>query len=122
MRPNDDIDAGEILGQVREFSRGLNADRTNLTTANNEGLDIEASISRVMPQIITPEHLQQAQQLKQLSARYQQSRDLLSVGAYVPGGDPETDLAIAKQQQMAHYLRQGLNEGGQQLGQNASSG
>jgi len=47
VRPNDDIDAGEILDQVREFGRGLNADRTNLTTANNEGLDIEASIEAV---------------------------------------------------------------------------
>ena len=83
-------------------------------------IDIEASISRVMPQVVTPEHLQLAQRFKRFWSRYQQSRDLLSVGAYVPGGDPETDLAIAKQQQMAHYLRQGLNEGGQQLGQNAA--
>lgn len=83
-------------------------------------IDIEASISRVMPQVVTPEHLQLAQRFKRFWSRYQQSRDLLSVGAYVPGGDPETDLAIAKQQQMAHYLRQGLNEGGQQLAQNAS--
>ncbi|HTN31267.1 MAG TPA: flagellar protein export ATPase FliI [Pseudomonas sp.] len=83
-------------------------------------IDIEASISRVMPQVVTPEHQQLAQRFKRFWSRYQQSRDLLSVGAYVPGGDPETDLAIAKQQQMAHYLRQGLNEGGQQLGQNAA--
>jgi flagellum-specific ATP synthase len=83
-------------------------------------IDIEASISRVMPQVVTPEHQQLAQRFKRFWSRYQQSRDLLSVGAYVPGGDPETDLAIAKQQQMAHYLRQGLNEGGQLLGQNAA--
>ena len=47
VRPNDDIDAGEILDQVREFSRRLNADHTNLSTANSEGLDIEASIEAV---------------------------------------------------------------------------
>jgi hypothetical protein len=47
VQPNDDIDASEILGQVREFGRKLNADRTNLTTANNEGLDIPASIEAV---------------------------------------------------------------------------
>ncbi|HLT04087.1 MAG TPA: flagellar protein export ATPase FliI [Pseudomonas sp.] len=83
-------------------------------------IDIEASISRVMPQVVSPEHLQLAQRFKRYWSRYQQSRDLLSVGAYVPGGDPETDLAIAKQQQMGHYLRQGLNEGGQKLEQNAA--
>ena len=48
------------------------------------------------------------------------SVNLVEQSASVAGGDPETDLAIAKQQQMAHYLRQGLNEGGQQLGQNAA--
>ena len=73
-------------------------------------IDIEASISRVMPQVVSPEHLREAQRFKQLWSRYQQSRDLISVGAYVPGGDPETDLAIARQPQMVQFLRQGLRE------------
>ena len=83
-------------------------------------IDIEASISRVMPQVVSPEHLQLAQRFKRFWSRYRQSRDLLSVGAYVPGGDPEADLAIAKQQNMSRYLRQSLNEGGQKLEQNAA--
>lgn len=73
-------------------------------------IDIEASISRAMPQIITPEHLQQAQRLKQLYARYQQSRDLISVGAYAAGSDPLTDKAIAKLPAIQTFLRQGLQE------------
>ena len=73
-------------------------------------IDIEASISRVMPSVVSPQHLAQAQQFKQLWSRYQQSRDLISVGAYVPGGDRETDLAIALQPVLVRYLRQGLNE------------
>ncbi|MFN9588458.1 MAG: flagellum-specific ATP synthase FliI, partial [Pseudomonadaceae bacterium] len=73
-------------------------------------IDIESSISRVMPQVVPPEQLKQAQRFKQLWARYQQSRDLISVGAYVPGGDADTDLAIARQPTMAQYLRQGLDE------------
>ena len=73
-------------------------------------VDIESSISRVMPQVVPPEQLKQAQRFKQLWSRYQQSRDLISVGAYVPGGDADTDLAIARQPIMAQYLRQGLDE------------
>jgi len=73
-------------------------------------IDIEASISRVMPQVVPPEQLKQAQRFKQLWSRYQQSRDLISVGAYVPGGDADTDLAIARQPLMAQYLRQGLDD------------
>lgn len=73
-------------------------------------IDIEASISRAMPQIVPPEHLQQAQLLKQLYARYQQNRDLISVGAYAAGSDPMTDKAIAKIPGIQGFLRQGLRE------------
>ncbi|MFG5861402.1 flagellar protein export ATPase FliI [Metapseudomonas sp. CR1201] len=73
-------------------------------------IDIEASISRVMPQVVSPEHMKMAQRFKQLWSRYQQSRDLISVGAYVAGGDPDTDLAIARQPAMSAFLRQGLEE------------
>jgi flagellum-specific ATP synthase len=73
-------------------------------------IDIEASISRVMPQVISPQHLRESQRFKQLWSRYQQTRDLISVGAYVPGGDPQTDLAIALQPQMVKYLCQSLDE------------
>jgi flagellum-specific ATP synthase len=73
-------------------------------------IDIEASISRVMPAVVSPEHMVRAQYFKQLWSRYQQSRDLISVGAYVAGGDRETDLAISLQPQLVKYLRQGLND------------
>jgi len=73
-------------------------------------IDVEASISRVMPHIITPEQLSMAQRFKQLYARYQQTRDLISVGAYAAGSDPETDFAIERYQPMKRFLQQGLNE------------
>ncbi|MEX6503066.1 flagellar protein export ATPase FliI [Pseudomonas zhanjiangensis] len=73
-------------------------------------IDIEASISRVMPQVVSPEQLRYAQRFKQLWSRYQQSRDLISVGAYVAGGDADTDLAIARQPAMVSFLRQGLGD------------
>tara|TARA_R110001592_G_scaffold138511_6_gene357801 strand:- start:13488 stop:14840 length:1353 start_codon:yes stop_codon:yes gene_type:complete len=73
-------------------------------------IDIEASISRVMPHITTNEHLQDAMRFKQIFARYQQARDLISVGAYVPGSDPQTDFAIEKIDKMKEFLKQGLKE------------
>jgi len=54
--------------------------------------------------------LRQAQKFKQLWSRLSQSRDLISVGAYVAGGDPETDLAIALQPKLVDFLRQRLDE------------
>ena len=73
-------------------------------------IDIEASISRVMPHVVSMEQLNQAQRFKQLYARYQQTSDLISVGAYVAGSDPEIDFAIERFPAMKRFLQQGLNE------------
>jgi flagellum-specific ATP synthase len=73
-------------------------------------IDIEASISRVMPAVVSPDHMARAQHFKQLWSRYQQTRDLISVGAYVAGGDRETDMAIALQPALVRYQRQGLRD------------
>lgn len=73
-------------------------------------IDIEASISRVMPQIVDAEHLNAALQFKRLFSRYQQNADLIAVGAYVPGADALTDLAIKMLPQLQSYLQQGMFE------------
>ncbi len=73
-------------------------------------IDVEQSISRAMPQIVAPEHLQAAMGFKQIYAKYQQSSDLISVGAYMKGSDPETDFAIERMPLMREFLQQGLNE------------
>ena len=73
-------------------------------------IDVEASISRVMPAIVDSEHLHKAQQFKQLLARYRESRDLINIGAYVSGADPQTDLAITMKDSMRNFLRQTMQE------------
>lgn len=47
VRPNDDINAGEILGQVRELSDALGSTSTKVTTSSGDGLDINAAIEAV---------------------------------------------------------------------------
>ena len=68
-------------------------------------IDVEASISRVMPQVTETEHFSRAQRFKQVYSRYQQARDLISVGAYVKGSDPETDFAITHIGNMRQFLQ-----------------
>lgn len=73
-------------------------------------IDVEASVSRVMPHVTEKDHFARAQRFKQVYSRYQQARDLISVGAYVKGSDPETDFAIRYIDAMRDFLQQGLNE------------
>ncbi len=73
-------------------------------------IDIEASISRVMNEIVTPEHVEIARRLKQQYSIYQQNRDLISVGAYTPGSNPAIDEAIAYYPPIMDFLSQNISE------------
>ena len=73
-------------------------------------IDVEASISRVMHDIVPSAQLQQARRLKQLLSTYEQSRDLIAIGAYQHGSDPRIDAAIAAQSGIREFLRQDLHD------------
>jgi len=73
-------------------------------------IDIEASISRVMSHLVSPQHQALVQRFKHLYAHYQRNRDLISVGAYVRGSDPLLDEAIRLYPRMEQFLKQGMFE------------
>jgi flagellum-specific ATP synthase len=73
-------------------------------------IDIEASISRVMHTVVTGQHEGQARQFRHWWSLYEQNRDLLSVGAYKPGSNPDLDRAIALRPHMSAFLKQGMHE------------
>ncbi|SHI10497.1 flagellar protein export ATPase FliI [Ferrimonas marina] len=73
-------------------------------------IDIEASISRVMPQVTEEAHLQAAQLIKQLWSAYRQNQDLIAIGAYSQGSDPKVDKAIALQPAFTAFLRQPMTQ------------
>lgn len=73
-------------------------------------VDIQASVSRSMAAVVDQSHLRSALKVKQLYARYQQSRDLINVGAYVIGADKITDLAVSCQPAIEAFLTQSHDE------------
>ncbi|QSA98539.1 flagellar protein export ATPase FliI [Methylococcus sp. EFPC2] len=77
--------------------------------AHYPAIDIEASVSRVMPDIVTPEHMACSRQLKKLYSIFQQNRDLISVGAYQSGADPRIDEAIRMNPGIMAFLQQDMN-------------
>jgi flagellum-specific ATP synthase len=80
-------------------------------------IDVEASISRVMHDIVPASQMQQARRLKQLLSTYEHNRDLIAIGAYQQGSDPRIDAAVAAQGGIRDFLRQDLHE---RVGQQAS--
>ncbi len=73
-------------------------------------IDIETSISRLAPQIASPQQLGLIQQFKRIYGTYQHNRDLISVGAYRRGSDAEIDRAIRMHPQMIEFIAQDMNE------------
>ncbi|RUO75465.1 flagellar protein export ATPase FliI [Idiomarina seosinensis] len=69
-------------------------------------IDIEASISRVMPQVVSDEHMKQAVQVRKWYSNYRRNRDLIAIGAYSKGSDPAIDQAIAMQPRVERFLQQ----------------
>ncbi|MEP1869496.1 MAG: flagellar protein export ATPase FliI [Paraglaciecola sp.] len=73
-------------------------------------IDIEASISRVMPMVVSEEHVLRARRIRQVYATYQRNRDLISIGAYSKGTDPRIDLSINAEPAINAFLQQGMSQ------------
>jgi len=69
-------------------------------------VDIAASLSRVMNDIVGREHQQLAREFRALSASYEANRDLVLMGAYRAGADPQLDRAIAMHEALSRFLMQ----------------
>jgi len=74
-------------------------------------IDIEASISRVMPNVVEAVQLAQAHKFKKLLANYGTNKDLLTIGAYSKGSDPDLDEAIARFPALRAFISQKMTEG-----------
>ena len=73
-------------------------------------IDISGSVSRLMPLLIEKENQQLALNFRRMWSIYEENKDLIRVGAYQPGSDPELDQAISKKDQVMEFLRQDMNE------------
>ncbi|HQI82460.1 MAG TPA: flagellar protein export ATPase FliI [Deltaproteobacteria bacterium] len=78
--------------------------------AHYPAVDVLRSVSRVMNDIVDEKHLKTARAVLSLSAVYEEARDLINIGAYVAGNNPEIDTAIRHHDAITRFLRQGINE------------
>lgn len=84
--------------------------RTLADSGHYPAIDIEASISRVMPMVVSEEHQLMARRIRQVYSNYKQNQDLISIGAYAKGSDPRIDLAIRAEPAINAFLQQGMKQ------------
>ncbi|MFN0313496.1 MAG: flagellar protein export ATPase FliI [Burkholderiales bacterium] len=71
-------------------------------------IDVEASISRAITELLDAGHLDLTRTFRQLYSAYRRARDLITVGAYARGSDPVVDRAIVLYPKMMEFLRQDM--------------
>lgn len=74
-------------------------------------IDVSASISRLMNDIVSPEHRQLASRIRNTMGVYEKNADLVSIGAYKAGTNPQLDYALSKIDGIEKFLTQGIREG-----------
>jgi flagellum-specific ATP synthase len=100
-----------VADAVRSILDGHIVLSRKLAAANHyPAIDVLASVSRVMPDVVSRAHGTAASALRDLMATYREAEDLINIGAYVAGSNPRVDLAIARYEDIRAFLRQGVND------------
>jgi flagellum-specific ATP synthase len=109
------LEGDDIHDPVADTARGildghLFLSRELADSGHYPAIDIEKSISRVMPKVTDERHLEAARKVKQLISRYMRGRDMVAMGAYAPGSDPGLDEALRLWPGIQQFLQQGMHE------------
>ena len=100
-----------IADTVRGILDGHIVLSRQLANANHfPAIDVGASISRLMVEIVSPEHRQLAGKLRDVMGVYEKNADLVSIGAYKAGSNPKLDHALKKMDAINQFLTQGIDE------------
>lgn len=105
------LDSDDAVDPVADAARGvldghLFLSRSLANSGHFPAIDVERSISRVMPQVVPSEHLQVAALTRSLISKYMQSRDMVMMGAYTPGLDKQLDVALQAWPRIERFLQQ----------------
>jgi flagellum-specific ATP synthase len=109
------VDGDDMTEPVTDAARGILDGHIVLSRdlANKNqypAIDVLASVSRVMNDVIDDEHKENAREIKRLMAVYKDAEDLINIGAYVKGSNPKIDYAIEKMDSIISFIEQKTDE------------
>ena len=109
------VDGDDLTEPVTDAARGILDGHIvlNRAIANRNhypAIDVLASVSRVMNAVITKDHKEAANKFKKSMAVYATNEDLINIGAYVKGSNPEVDYALEIHDEVEGFLVQGTEE------------
>ena len=109
------VDGDDMNEPIADTARGILdghfiLSRTLAQKNHYPAIDVLQSISRCMSAIVTAEHKKLAGNMKNVLATYRSAEDLINIGAYKPGSNPDIDFAISKIKEVNAFLMQKTDE------------
>lgn len=109
------VDGDDLTEPIADAARSILDGHIVLSRklANNgqfPAVDPLQSISRVMPEIVNDEHRQRVKIFNEILSTYKEAEDLINIGAYVKGSNPQIDHALTKIGQLRSFLKQDMFE------------
>jgi len=110
LMEGDDLQ-DQVVDTVRSLLDGHIVLDRNLALHNHyPPVAVLDSLSRLMPSVCSPQHIQKAEALRMLISAYNRAEDLIRIGAYQKGTDAVLDKAIAALPEINRFLKQGLDD------------
>ncbi len=109
------VDGDDLTEPVTDTARGvldghIILSRKIASRNHYPSIDVLGSVSRLMSDIATKEHKKVANEIKKSMAVYADAEDLINIGAYVKGSNPDIDDAIEKHRSIMNFLQQATDE------------
>ncbi|MED1822904.1 flagellar protein export ATPase FliI [Brevibacillus agri] len=109
------VDSDDMNDPIADTARGILdghivLDRKIAQKGHFPAIDVMASVSRVMSEIVSDEHKEAARQLKKHLATFREAEDLINIGAYKPGSNRDIDAALRYKDIISEFTAQGTHE------------
>ncbi|CAN7519929.1 MULTISPECIES: flagellar protein export ATPase FliI [unclassified Paenibacillus] len=109
------VDGDDMNEPIADAVRGILdghivLNRSIANKGHYPAIDVLSSVSRVMKEIVPSEHMEAADQLKRLLSIYKDSEDLINIGAYQKGSNPNIDIAMDNIEAIWNFTKQRTSE------------
>jgi flagellum-specific ATP synthase len=109
------VEGGDMEDPIADAVRGILdghiiMDRKIASQGIYPAIDVLPSVSRLITQLVPKEHYAAQMEVRKMMANYREVQDMLMIGAYVKGSNPEFDYAIAMQPQIKEFLAQRVDD------------
>lgn len=110
LAENDDLN-DPVVDSARSVLDGhITLSRDLAEYGHYPAIDIEKSISRIMNNIVSKDHIKLAQVFRSIYSKYEENKDVIQLGIYKKGSDEELDIAIALRDKLMEFLSQDIDE------------